>query len=85
MKNSSKSTEVSTADQSFVSLKQPLKSNVKKSMTGTPNYMIYQGKTKHCCRGRCILGSIPKWSVFSLCFYNIPPALLYATIAPVSP
>ena len=51
---------------------------------GMPNYMVYQGKTKHCCGGRWIYGSNPKWPVFSCIFFNIPPILYYCTIAPVS-
>jgi hypothetical protein len=49
-----------------------------------PNYMVYQGKTRHCWKGRCIYGSQPKWSVFSLFFFNIPPIVLFSTLTPVS-
>jgi hypothetical protein len=56
----------------------------KKTKSGMPQYLTYQGKTRHCCRGRCIYGSQPKWSAFSFIFFNIPPILLYSTVTPVS-
>jgi hypothetical protein len=55
-----------------------------RNRTGLPNYTIYEGKTKHCCRGWCVLGSQPKWALFSFIFFNLPIILAYFTIIPVS-
>lgn len=52
--------------------------------SGMPNYMVYQGKTRHCWEGRCIYGSQPKWSIFSLIFFNIPAIVLFSTLTPVN-
>ena len=52
--------------------------------SGMPNFMVYSGKTRHCWKGRCIYGSQPKWSVFSLIFFNIPAIVLFSTLTPVS-
>jgi len=54
-----------------------------KKPSGVPNYMVYQGKVKHCCKGRCMYGSMPIWSAFSIIFFNIPAFVLYTTLMPV--
>lgn len=55
----------------------------KRKTSGIGNYMTYQGKTKHCCRGRCVVGSKPMWSCFSFVFFNLPVFILYATLVEV--
>ena len=55
----------------------------KKKTSGIANYMTYQGKTKHCCSGRCIVGSRPMWSCFSFLFFNLPVFILYGTLLDV--
>ncbi|TNV80222.1 hypothetical protein FGO68_gene12010 [Halteria grandinella] len=50
--------------------------------SGIPNFMTYQGKTKHCCKGRCLFGSQPKWSTFSFFMFNLPALLTYVFVSP---
>jgi hypothetical protein len=49
-----------------------------------PNYMTYYGKTRHCCRGRCILGSNFMMSIITLIIMNIPAILVYSKPTTVS-
>ena len=49
-----------------------------------PNFMVYQGKVRHCWQGRCILGAKPHMVLLTFFLINFPPVLFYISIIPVS-
>ena len=49
---------------------------------GVPHHIAYEGKTKKSCKGKCLWGSRPQNTIFSLCFFNAPALLILVRAIP---